>query len=47
MFPDCFSVFHLFLSSGKFDIRPEKKAEPITKTVKYVGMIAGGTGRFL
>ncbi|NXJ59661.1 NB5R3 reductase, partial [Rostratula benghalensis] len=23
---------------------PEKKAEPVTKTVKYVGMIAGGTG---
>ncbi|NXL22059.1 NB5R3 reductase, partial [Setophaga kirtlandii] len=37
-------VFHLFLSSGKFAIRPEKKAEPVTKTVKYVGMIAGGTG---
>ncbi|KAI1238851.1 hypothetical protein IHE44_0011942 [Lamprotornis superbus] len=30
--------------SGKFDIRPEKKAEPVAKTVKYVGMIAGGTG---
>ncbi|NXS10882.1 NB5R3 reductase, partial [Neodrepanis coruscans] len=30
--------------SGKFEIRPEKKAEPVTKTVKYVGMIAGGTG---
>ncbi|NXU46750.1 NB5R3 reductase, partial [Drymodes brunneopygia] len=30
--------------AGKFDIRPEKKAEPVTKTVKYVGMIAGGTG---
>ncbi|KAJ7418442.1 NADH-cytochrome b5 reductase 3 [Willisornis vidua] len=28
----------------EFDIRPEKKAEPVTKTVKYVGMIAGGTG---
>ncbi|NWX26987.1 NB5R3 reductase, partial [Notiomystis cincta] len=27
-----------------FDIRPEKKAEPVAKTVKYVGMIAGGTG---
>ncbi|NXD77884.1 NB5R3 reductase, partial [Halcyon senegalensis] len=39
-----FSVFHLSLSSGKFAIRPEKKAEPITKEVKYVGMIAGGTG---
>ncbi|NWZ01987.1 NB5R3 reductase, partial [Loxia curvirostra] len=30
--------------AGKFAIRPEKKAEPVTKTVKYVGMIAGGTG---
>ncbi|NXI35205.1 NB5R3 reductase, partial [Galbula dea] len=29
---------------GKFAIRPEKKAEPVTKAVKYVGMIAGGTG---
>ncbi|NXH78463.1 NB5R3 reductase, partial [Hydrobates tethys] len=29
---------------SKFAIRPEKKAEPITKKVKYVGMIAGGTG---
>ncbi|KFV47727.1 NADH-cytochrome b5 reductase 3, partial [Tyto alba] len=29
---------------GKFAIRPEKKAEPITKKVKYVGIIAGGTG---
>ncbi|NXK02106.1 NB5R3 reductase, partial [Herpetotheres cachinnans] len=27
-----------------FAIRPEKKAEPVTKKVKYVGMIAGGTG---
>ncbi|NXC69022.1 NB5R3 reductase, partial [Anhinga anhinga] len=27
-----------------FAIRPEKKSEPVTKTVKYVGMIAGGTG---
>ncbi|NXX65227.1 NB5R3 reductase, partial [Spizella passerina] len=30
--------------AGKFAIRPEKKAEPVTRTVKYVGMIAGGTG---
>ncbi|KFP11055.1 NADH-cytochrome b5 reductase 3, partial [Egretta garzetta] len=29
---------------SKFAIRPEKKAEPVTKEVKYVGMIAGGTG---
>ncbi|KFP29893.1 NADH-cytochrome b5 reductase 3, partial [Colius striatus] len=29
---------------SEFAIRPEKKAEPVTKKVKYVGMIAGGTG---
>ncbi|KFP83609.1 NADH-cytochrome b5 reductase 3, partial [Apaloderma vittatum] len=37
----------LLVYKGKgstFDIRPEKKAEPVTKKVKYVGMIAGGTG---
>ncbi|NXE04571.1 NB5R3 reductase, partial [Lophotis ruficrista] len=34
----------LSLFSGEFAIRPEKKAEPVTKKVKYVGMIAGGTG---
>ncbi|KFV06651.1 NADH-cytochrome b5 reductase 3, partial [Tauraco erythrolophus] len=31
-------------SECEFAIRPEKKAEPVTKKVKYVGMIAGGTG---
>ncbi|NWZ59383.1 NB5R3 reductase, partial [Haliaeetus albicilla] len=31
-------------SEDIFAIRPEKKAEPVTKKVKYVGMIAGGTG---
>ncbi|KAF1576831.1 NADH-cytochrome b5 reductase 3, partial [Eudyptes chrysocome] len=46
LFPAFFNVFHLSLSlsSGKFAIRPEKKAEAVTKKVKYVGMIAGGTG---
>ncbi|NWU91930.1 NB5R3 reductase, partial [Upupa epops] len=38
----------LLVYNGKgkadFAIRPEKKAEPVTKKVKYVGMIAGGTG---
>ncbi|NWI67919.1 NB5R3 reductase, partial [Todus mexicanus] len=34
----------LSLSAGNFAVRPEKKAEPVTKKVKYVGMIAGGTG---
>ncbi|NXP14396.1 NB5R3 reductase, partial [Thinocorus orbignyianus] len=46
LFPTFFNVFHLSLSlsSGEFAIRPEKKAEAVTKKVKYVGMIAGGTG---
>lgn len=35
------------LSPGEFAIRPEKKAEPVTKKVKYVGMIAGGTGMYI
>lgn len=40
----CLHCFpHLFLL-GEFAIRPEKKAQPVTKKVKYVGMIAGGTG---
>ncbi|NXA50773.1 NB5R3 reductase, partial [Nothocercus julius] len=34
----------LFFFSGQFAIRPEKKAEPVLRKVKYVGMIAGGTG---
>ncbi|NXF30914.1 NB5R3 reductase, partial [Nyctibius bracteatus] len=38
------SMFSISLFSGEFAIRPEKKAEPVTKKVKYVGMIAGGTG---
>ncbi|KAL0625472.1 NADH-cytochrome b5 reductase 3 [Plecturocebus cupreus] len=29
---------------GKFAIRPDKKSNPVIKTVKSVGMIAGGTG---
>lgn len=32
------------LSPGKFAIRPDKKSDPVVKTVKSVGMIAGGTG---
>lgn len=32
------------LSPGKFAIRPDKKSDPVIKTVKSVGMIAGGTG---
>ncbi|KAK2121024.1 NADH-cytochrome b5 reductase 3 [Saguinus oedipus] len=31
-------------SPGKFAIRPDKKSNPVIKTVKSVGMIAGGTG---
>ncbi|XP_074860151.1 NADH-cytochrome b5 reductase 3 [Carettochelys insculpta] len=34
----------VYKGKGKFAIRAEKKSEPVLKTVKYVGMIAGGTG---
>ncbi|XP_067415408.1 NADH-cytochrome b5 reductase 3 isoform X1 [Emydura macquarii macquarii] len=34
----------VYKGKGKFAIRPDKKSEPVLKTVKYVGMIAGGTG---
>ncbi|XP_067161808.1 NADH-cytochrome b5 reductase 3 [Apteryx mantelli] len=34
----------VYKGKGQFAIRPEKKAEPVLKNVKYVGMIAGGTG---
>lgn len=37
---------HPLSSTGKFAIRPDKKSSPIVKTVKSVGMIAGGTGRW-
>ncbi|XP_059166940.1 NADH-cytochrome b5 reductase 3-like isoform X2 [Physella acuta] len=33
-----------YVGRGNFKIRPDKKAEPQTKTAKKVGMIAGGTG---
>lgn len=33
------------LFSGKFAIRADKKSNPIVRTVKSVGMIAGGTGK--
>eukprot|EP00914_Ancora_sagittata_P013531 GHVO01026649.1.p1 GENE.GHVO01026649.1~~GHVO01026649.1.p1 ORF type:complete len:305 (+),score=55.97 GHVO01026649.1:85-999(+) len=29
---------------GQFSVRPDKKSAPVKKTVKHVGMIAGGTG---
>jgi hypothetical protein len=31
--------------TGAFAIKAEKKAEPVIKTSKQVGMIAGGTGK--
>ncbi|XP_056653456.1 NADH-cytochrome b5 reductase 3 isoform X2 [Monodelphis domestica] len=39
--PSGLLVYH---GKGKFAIRPDKKSEPAVKTVKSVGMIAGGTG---
>ncbi|EAW73271.1 cytochrome b5 reductase 3 [Homo sapiens] len=34
----------VYQGKGKFAIRPDKKSNPIIRTVKSVGMIAGGTG---
>ncbi|XP_030637481.1 NADH-cytochrome b5 reductase 3 isoform X2 [Chanos chanos] len=34
----------VYKGRGKFAIRPDKKSEPVIKTAKQVGMIAGGTG---
>ncbi|XP_062990329.1 NADH-cytochrome b5 reductase 3-like [Elgaria multicarinata webbii] len=34
----------VYKGKGTFAIRPDKKSEPVLKHVKYVGMIAGGTG---
>uniref|UniRef100_A0A2K6S0V8 cytochrome-b5 reductase n=1 Tax=Saimiri boliviensis boliviensis TaxID=39432 RepID=A0A2K6S0V8_SAIBB len=34
----------VYQGKGKFAIRPDKKFNPVIKTVKSVGMIAGGTG---
>uniref|UniRef100_A0A8C0AAZ6 NADH-cytochrome b5 reductase n=1 Tax=Bos mutus grunniens TaxID=30521 RepID=A0A8C0AAZ6_BOSMU len=34
----------VYQGKGKFAIRPDKKSDPVIKTVKSVGMIAGGTG---
>uniref|UniRef100_A0A8D2D683 NADH-cytochrome b5 reductase n=1 Tax=Sciurus vulgaris TaxID=55149 RepID=A0A8D2D683_SCIVU len=34
----------VYQDKGKFAIRPDKKSSPVIKTVKSVGMIAGGTG---
>lgn len=32
---------------GVFDIQPDKKSPAVTKRAKQVGMIAGGTGKYL
>ncbi|EPY88527.1 NADH-cytochrome b5 reductase 3-like isoform 2 [Camelus ferus] len=34
----------VYQGKGKFAIRPDKKSNPVIKTAKCVGMIAGGTG---
>ncbi|KAG9342314.1 hypothetical protein JZ751_016816 [Albula glossodonta] len=34
----------VYQGKGKFAIKPDKKSEPVIKTAKHVGMIAGGTG---
>ncbi|XP_056409121.1 NADH-cytochrome b5 reductase 3-like [Hyla sarda] len=33
-----------YSGKGTFQIRPDKKSQPVTKKVKQLGMIAGGTG---
>ncbi|KAM3926015.1 NADH-cytochrome b5 reductase 3 [Leptodactylus fuscus] len=33
-----------YSGKGTFEIRPDKKSPPVTKKVKQLGMIAGGTG---
>lgn len=32
---------------GVFEIKADKKSPPVVKKVKRIGMIAGGTGKFL
>ncbi|XP_075458931.1 NADH-cytochrome b5 reductase 3 [Ascaphus truei] len=34
----------VYKGKGTFEIRPDKKSPPVTKKVKHLGMIAGGTG---
>ncbi|KAG8548756.1 hypothetical protein GDO81_024291 [Engystomops pustulosus] len=34
-----------YSGKGTFQIRPDKKSSPASKSVKQLGMIAGGTGR--
>ncbi|XP_066446957.1 NADH-cytochrome b5 reductase 3 [Eleutherodactylus coqui] len=34
----------IYSGKGTFQIRPDKKSPPVTKKVKQLGMIAGGTG---
>uniref|UniRef100_A0A671NCH0 NADH-cytochrome b5 reductase n=1 Tax=Sinocyclocheilus anshuiensis TaxID=1608454 RepID=A0A671NCH0_9TELE len=34
----------VYKGRGSFAIRPDKKSDPVIKTAKHVGMIAGGTG---
>ncbi|XP_053575056.1 NADH-cytochrome b5 reductase 3 [Bombina bombina] len=34
----------VYKGRGTFEIRPDKKSQPVTKKVKNLGMIAGGTG---
>ena len=34
----------IYNGRGSFSIRPDKKSDPVKKTAKKVGMIAGGTG---
>lgn len=37
----------IYNGNGNFSIKPDKKSDAVTRQVKKVGMIAGGTGKFL
>lgn len=39
--------YSINISAGSFAIRPDKKSDPVMKTAKHVGMIAGGTGKHI
>lgn len=39
--------YSINISAGSFAIKPDKKSDPVMKTAKHVGMIAGGTGKHI
>ena len=37
----------VYFVTGEFAIRADKKTDPVTKKASKVGMIAGGTGKYI